>query len=67
MRLQVGAELVLAERPWRPTGVLATLNLSRHIRRLTDPKTSGAPDNWGMHTATAFGKLSCKPKAHAQR
>ena len=40
---QVGAEVVLAERVWRPTGVLATLSLSRVIRKLTDPKTAGAP------------------------
>ena len=34
--------MVLAERLWRPTGVLATLNLSRHVRKLTDPNAAGA-------------------------
>ena len=52
----MGAEVVLAERPWRLTGVLATLNLSRHVRRLTDPKNSGAVYCWTVRSATPCGQ-----------
>ncbi|KAK9825650.1 hypothetical protein WJX81_005153 [Elliptochloris bilobata] len=38
---EVGAEMILAERPWRPEGALANLSLSRRLRQLTTPKTHG--------------------------